>query len=705
MTESKREAQNATLGRKPGLQRLSPFLILAFGLLWLTSCTSKLTPTPHIMPHTPAGPTSTPLPGTPTSTVTPLPPTQTPTPSKTPVPRPTVKGEKDAFAVTYFPWADRLAEPFPRDPDSAKAKVVNSIFLDDPPFFGFDIQTGGLWYHIVGIDHWAVTDAQRISPTICGYRRPGDGDTVIIYGEIHKQLVTASYIGFADGTPYYYRSLLQAEELRSGKVPAVYDGLDVWVRDILDTTERWRQLYVLPEGLGIDPNYAGQEALVGGRLLTKGGIRVQVDKGIYIRSDDRYVKILEHMPSEPQYTYEQGTIHAVERSGRLVSMQTADGRLVEVHTSETTAIEFADRSLAGPSELSPGRYIQAIGSTSASDHLWATRVTIVRTAASGRTYAAYIAGVNGDLWSISLDESDRHQITHLTAPALGLADAEFSPDGLHFVFAQQHGSQVTLMLGNLQSGEMRGLLTDDKWQETDPAWSPEGSRIIFCRHRMEGEQRIDGGLWLLNLSNSAVKRLSAPAGDGRLTVSPQWSPDGKYIAFGQAIPAGERLSRLYVLSLPEDSRMIIEHVFEWRWSVDSTYLLCTRQAPDEQRTRLWVVLRDGSSPTWLSPMGVADRHGRFSPDGTAIAFLSRPQGSGGRDYLWQMNADGTRRRQPEGQPLANWVAWSADSQAIVFVRVTPDGKDHGPCIVGRDGSGLHELAADATGLVGTYRAP
>jgi hypothetical protein len=51
------------------------------------------------------------------------------------------------------------------------------------------------------------------------------------------------------------------------------------------------------------------------------------------------------------------------------------------------------------------------------------------------------------------------------------------------------------------------------------------------------------------------------------------------------------------------------------------------------------------------------------------------------------------------------MAWSPDSQAIVFMRVTTSGESAGLWIVKRDGTGLRELAVDAVGLVGTYRAP
>jgi len=119
-----------------------------------------------------------------------------------------------------------------------------------------------------------------------------------------------------------------------------------------------------------------------------------------------------------------------------------------------------------------------------------------------------------------------------------------------------------------------------------------------------------------------------------------------------------------------------------------------------------VVQKDGTSPTWLSPTkGIHDHNGRLSPDGSAIAFLTRPAGSNPPENLGIMQFDGTRRVQVEEHPLASRLAWAPDSQSVVFLRVTRDGKSQGLWTVARSGSGLRSLVVEAVALVATYREP
>ncbi|MEJ0055100.1 MAG: amidohydrolase family protein [Bacteroidota bacterium] len=67
------------------------------------------------------------------------------------------------------------------------------------------------------------------------------------------------------------------------------------------------------------------------------------------------------------------------------------------------------------------------------------------------------------------------------------------------------------------------LLTDGMGDERQPAWSPDGSKILFHSYR-------DGGyhLWTINKDGSALKQITFGMFDER---EPQWSPDGSKIIF------------------------------------------------------------------------------------------------------------------------------------------------------------------------------
>ena len=130
-------------------------------------------------------------------------------------------------------------------------------------------------------------------------------------------------------------------------------------------------------------------------------------------------------------------------------------------------------------------------------------------------------------------------------------------------------------------------LTKSKWDESSPAWSPDGTRIAFMSNHSDDPDRDPAAqLYVADATAGATEKQLTPATTRAGRSRPEWSPDGKWIAF---LDGDERKYGAY--------------------SMD----------------RLALVASDGSSaPTRLKAAEDLDRgvsSPRFSADGKSIRFL------------------------------------------------------------------------------------
>ena len=94
---------------------------------------------------------------------------------------------------------------------------------------------------------------------------------------------------------------------------------------------------------------------------------------------------------------------------------------------------------------------------------------------------------------------------------------DVSPDGQTIVFD---------LLGHLYtmpaSGGTATAITSGLAYDAQPRFSPDGKRIVFVSDRSGGDN-----LWTISLDKSDTVQLTK--GNDNLYVSPEWTPDGKYI--------------------------------------------------------------------------------------------------------------------------------------------------------------------------------
>jgi dipeptidyl aminopeptidase/acylaminoacyl peptidase len=102
----------------------------------------------------------------------------------------------------------------------------------------------------------------------------------------------------------------------------------------------------------------------------------------------------------------------------------------------------------------------------------------------------------------------------------------FKEDGVGYLPKERRH----LWIIDVASGEKRQITQGEIYDEWDPAWSPDGTRIVFCSNRSEDPDldpdAID--LYLVPAEGGEMTRLATPVGP---KGHPSFSPDGESIAY------------------------------------------------------------------------------------------------------------------------------------------------------------------------------
>jgi Tol biopolymer transport system component len=243
-------------------------------------------------------------------------------------------------------------------------------------------------------------------------------------------------------------------------------------------------------------------------------------------------------------------------------------------------------------------------------------------------------------------------------------------------------------------------LTTGPGEHTDPAWSPDGSRLAFAN-------ATTGGIYVVNADGSGLRRLTT-AGE-----NPAWSPDGSAIAFATVDSSATLFPTKRIALISPDAAGLI-----WitsaeppghsdimpAWAPDGRRIAFVRIGVDSVQSVIYFTWLDGlggTAPITYLPPGTSCSASApvWSPDGASLLFwnscalalggttggLAIGSGTGSGSMRGVISGvDETSHSEPDWSEDGNWIVFSStgipsDASAIYLMRA--------------DGSHLTRLAA------------
>ena len=312
------------------------------------------------------------------------------------------------------------------------------------------------------------------------------------------------------------------------------------------------------------------------------------------------------------------------------------------------------------------------------------------------------------IWMADQQGYNPVQVTSDTSEEMRHVRPRWSPEATKIVFQNMERTKFDIRVVEIASKAMVWV-TNDLFQDIDPAWAPSGKFIYFSSYRSGGlniwrvpvssdgnpaglpQQVTTGSGQDVNLTISrdgkrlAFSILKQNADIWKLPVSPQTglptgppepvvattredsraalSPDGQMLAFNSD-RTGDM--NIWVASMKDGSARQLTRGpggdFQPNWSPDGHWLaFFSARAGNSD---IWAVEVSTGNLRQLTRGPSIDVNPFFSPDGKKIAYQSDQSG---RLEVWAMNADGSQPRQLTRVGVTgHFMRWSQDGEAVVF---------------------------------------
>jgi TolB protein len=333
----------------------------------------------------------------------------------------------------------------------------------------------------------------------------------------------------------------------------------------------------------------------------------------------------------------------------------------------TMSLEGYVYDVTGAKQLLGKRFVAAVSDPKTLGHTFANSIVNALTGLPGifLTKIAMACESRGrqEIYIMDFDGTNAKQITHHNSISLGPA---WSPNGTKIVYSRyvKHRSNVKnldLYEFDFNSDTIR-MLSNRKTLNTGAAYSPDGKKIALTMNFLGNPE-----IFTLDPVANTVTRLTKSFGED---VDPSWSPDGRKLAF-----VSSRSGRPMVYSMDADGSNVKRLTFAGiynatpNWSPTNNKLVFAGWL--EKHFDVFLINPDGTNIERLTKDQGNNEDPTFSPDGNFVVFSSNRTG---QRNVYVMNVDGTFvKRLTYG--IGNCVApkWSNPPRPATEAPVTGGG--------------------------------
>ncbi len=281
----------------------------------------------------------------------------------------------------------------------------------------------------------------------------------------------------------------------------------------------------------------------------------------------------------------------------------------------------------------------------------------------------------GEIYVMNPDGTGVTRLTFNTQADIAPA---WSPDGSKIVFARYDGNDWEIWSMNADGSNQQQLTNNDDTDGKWPAWSADGSKIVYEKFTNPPD---NWDIWVMNADGSGQTKLYDSGHDDQMPV---WSPDGSKIALTQ-YDSTSNSDQIWVINADGSNPMQITSPpdntddFHPDWSPDGSKITFQRPGPSSTH-EIWVVDSDGGNPTRITS-GETHFVPAWSPDGSQIVFVHDSFEEQIHLEIYTMNSDGSNQRQlttnlipddtPDWQPINIGTVGGVASQTNKLALLAP----------------------------------